>query len=106
MRSLLPIEQATATAWIIGSGSKTEVVHNGVRSPGRTPLGTFDVSLHSAAATSDNVPPSWLPLPWGTNGSAQSFAVLALLADGRGSCEFALGTQRVSVTIANGVTEC
>ena len=106
MRSLLPIEQATATAWIIGSSAKSKATHTSVRSPAQTPLGTFEVSLHPADTRSDYAPLSWLPLPWGANGSAQSFAVLALLADGHGSCEFALGAQRVSVTIVNGVIAC
>ena len=103
IRSLLPIEQATATAWIIASGASED---DAAITAAQTPLGSFEVSLHPAGASRDQAPPKWLPVPWRANSSAQSFAVLALLADGRGSCEFALGAQRLCVTLVDGATAC
>ena len=106
MRSLLPIEQGTATAWIISCGARSEAANAGIRSPAQTPLGIFEVRLQPAGTSSACAPPNWLPLAWGANSSAQGFAVLALLADGRGGCEFTLGAQRVSVTLVDGVSAC
>ena len=106
MRSLLPIEEGTATAWIMTCGTRSEACNAGIRSPAQTPLGTFEVRLRPAGTSSDCAPPDWLPLSWRANSSVQAFAVLALLADGRGNCEFALGAQRVSVTLVDAVTAC
>lgn len=102
MRSLLPIEQATATAWIIAAGTGSEGTHSAAQSSAQTPLGAFELKLHQAGASRDQAPPKWLPRSWGANSSAQSFAVLALLADGRGSCDFVLGAQRLCVTLVDG----
>ena len=99
MRSLLPIEQAAATAWLVTSGA-------GVSSPDKAPLGSFELSLHQAGASRDEAAPAWLPDRWAANSSARLFAVLALLADGRGCCEFALGAQRVRVRLVEGTAAC
>lgn len=101
IRSLLPIQHATATAWVIASNSG----HDGTRTTGhscaQTALATFELSLHDAGANPDQAPPKWLPSSWAANSSAQSFAVLALLADGHGSCDFVLGAQRLCVTLVD-----
>jgi hypothetical protein len=99
LRCLLPIEQATATAWIITSGA-------GASSPDQTPLGSFELSLHQAGATRDEAAPTWLPPRWAANSSARLFTVLALLAHGRGGCEFALGAQRLRVALVDRATTC
>jgi hypothetical protein len=102
IRSLLPIEQASATAWIIASGA----THDDTHTVAQKPLGSFEVSLNPAGASRDQKPPKWLPVRWRANSSARSFEVLALLANGRGSCEFALGAQRLCVTLVDRATAC
>jgi hypothetical protein len=97
MRSLLPIAQATASAWIIASAT--------MPSPTRTPLGRFALGL-SPAADCAGTPAEWLPAAWRTNSSAQAFAVLALLADGKGHCELALGAQRICVRLIERPAAC
>lgn len=98
MRSLLPIAQATASAWIIASASAP--------SPSQAPLGRFALSLHPAAADRDSAPPAWLPAAWRANSSAQAFAVLALLASGGGTCALAFGAQRMDVRLMQGASAC
>jgi hypothetical protein len=104
MRSLLPIRHATATAWIIASngGHESTTGHPGAQ----TALASFELSLQYAGASPDQAPPKWLPSSWAANSSAQSFAVLALLADGHGSCEFALGAQHLCVTLVDAAPAC
>ncbi len=98
MRSLLPIAQATASAWIIASASAP--------SPAQAPLGHFALSLHPAAADVADTPAAWLPAAWRANSSAQAFAVLALLASGGGSCELAFGAQRMDVRLIDSTAAC
>ncbi len=105
MRALLPIEQATASAWIIVSDPETAANHDAVRSSARLSLGRFELSLHAVGECVDPAP-SWLPPAWAANSSARAFEVLALLADGRGSCEFPLGAQRLRVALLEGVAAC
>lgn len=105
MRALLPIEQATASAWIIESDPETAANHAAVLSSGRLSLGRFELSLHDVGECGD-VTPSWLPAAWAANSSARAFEVLALLADGRGSCEFPLGAQHLRVVLLEGATAC
>jgi hypothetical protein len=106
MLSLLPIREATATAWIIGSDNADERPGATVDSSARPPLASFELSLHHAGESPDQSPPQWLPRSWAANSSAQSFAVLALLADGHGSCEFVLGAQRLRVTVMDAAVSC
>jgi hypothetical protein len=106
MRSLLPIQHATATAWIIASDGSHEGTRTTGHPGGRTALASFELSLPHAGASPDQAPPKWLPGSWAANSSAQSFAVLALLADGHGSCEFALGAQRLCVTLVDAAPAC
>jgi len=105
MRALLPIEQATASAWIIESAPETAGNHTAVPSPARLSLGRFELSLHGVGGCVDPAP-SWLPSAWAANSSARAFEVLALLADGRGSCEFPLGEQRLRVALVEGAAAC
>ena len=98
MRSLLPIAKATASAWIIGAATGP--------SPVQPPLGRFALSLHPAAADRDRTPAAWLPAAWRGNSSAQAFAVLALLAGVGGSCELALGAQRICVRLVQSPAAC
>jgi len=105
MRALLPIEQATASAWIIESDSGTSGSHAAVPSPARLSLGRFELSLHEVGERRDAAP-SGLPTAWAANSSAGAFEVLGLLADGHGSCEFPLGAQHLRVTLLEGVGAC
>lgn len=106
MRSLLPIQQATATAWIIASSGRFDGTRTNEHYCAQPALASFDLSLRHAGASPDQAPPKWLPDSWAANSSAQSFAVLALLADGHGSCEFALGAQRLCVTVVDAGMPC
>jgi hypothetical protein len=105
MRSLLPIEQATASAWIIASDPRNGDIHAADRSPARPALGRFELSLHESGACVEPTP-TWLPAAWSANSSARSFDVLALLADGRGSCELSLGAQRLRVALLDRALAC
>jgi hypothetical protein len=105
MRALLPIGQATASAWIIESAPETGGDHSTVQPPAQVPLGRFELSLHGDGDCGKPAP-SWLPSAWAANSSARSFEVLALLAYGRGSCEFPLGAQRLRVALLDGGAAC
>ena len=106
MCSLLPIRHATATAWVIACAGRHEGASAGEHSCAQSALASFELTLHDAGAGSDQLPPKWLPLSWAGNSSAQSFAVLALLAQGHGSCEFVLGAQRLRVTVVDANPPC
>jgi hypothetical protein len=106
MRTLLPIEHATATAWIIASDSGCEATRTTGRSCAQKALASFELSLYHAGPGPDQTPPKWLPPSWAANSSAQSFAVLALLVDGHGSCEFVLGAQRLCVSLVDVAGAC
>lgn len=97
MQSLLPIEHATATAWIIGSTA--------MRAARPAELGSFELSLHARDPGAGETRSQWLPAAWAINSSAQGFEVLALLADG-GSCELSLGAQNVRVACVHGTARC
>jgi hypothetical protein len=105
MRALLPIEQATACAWIIEPAPESIGHHTAVRSPAQFSLGRFELSLEGAGESREPTP-SWLPAAWAANSSARAFEVLALLADGRGSCEFPFGAQRLRVALVDGAAAC
>lgn len=110
MRSLLPIDQATASAWIITSGTQSEGTQAALQSPAQAPtetlVGQFVLSLYQGGESPGQAPPTWLPAAWRANSSAQAFSVLALLADGRGSCEFPLGAQRLRVALVDRAAAC
>jgi len=90
LRALLPVEKATASAWIIASGKQHA---------GHSPLASFALSLHPATSSANHALPGWLPAAWAANSSAQSLVALALLDDTQAlaACEFALGAQLLRV---------
>jgi hypothetical protein len=90
LRTLLPVEHATASAWVIASGEPPA---------GHAPLASFALSLHPATLAADHSLPPWLPAAWAANSSAQSLVALALVDDTHPhtACEFALGAQRLRV---------
>lgn len=87
LQALLPIAQASATAWII-AGAATPA-------PSQAPLATFELDLRQTDAAFDDAPPAWLPASWGGNGSALGFVALALLEEPGGSYDLRLGHQRL-----------
>jgi hypothetical protein len=100
MSELLPVVQATATAWIIGPGSDAAV--------GPAALASFELSLHPAAEPEPPLPP-WLPAAWAANSSARGLAVLALLlgqTKDRSACELRLGAQMLRIARTDKVAPC
>jgi hypothetical protein len=100
LRSMLPVEQPTATAWIIASGHDRKL--------GQSPLATFELGLHPSARRVDRAPPTWLPAAWAANSSAQGLVALALvdLTQEDSACEFRLGAQTLRLERLNGVPAC
>ncbi len=104
LRSLLPVFQVTANAWIIASSSEPP--------PGQAALATFELTLHAAARPADQALPAWLPawLPaaWAANSSAQGLVALALLdqTQSQCACELRLGAQWLRIERVNGVATC
>jgi hypothetical protein len=91
MRSLLGVEQPSATAWIIAAAGDA---------PAHASLASFEISLRPASGNDDedDAAPPWLPSAWSHNGSAQGFVALALLADADdGAHGFPLGAQRLQL---------
>jgi len=105
IRSLLPVEQATASAWIITSDAESRARH-GESPSAQSSLGAFELSLQRADANCDQAPPQWIPASWSANSSARSLEVLGLLADGRGTCGFRLGAQCLRVTLVETRGSC
>lgn len=95
MRSLLGVEQPSATAWIIAAASDRSA-----------PIATFELSLHEATDDAGDEPAAWLPAAWANNSSAQGFVALGLLAETQGRCEFPLGAQRVRLARVDAVATC
>jgi hypothetical protein len=95
MRSLLGVDQPSATAWIIATTCNRSA-----------PLASFELSLLEAPDEIGDEPAAWLPAIWAHNSSAQGFVALALLADTHGHCEFALGAQRVRLARVGAVPAC
>ena len=100
MRSLLPVVQATATAWIIASGCEP--------ASGQASLASFELSLHAAAPLAAAALPAWLPAAWGANSSAQGLVALALLDDTQEdrACELRLGAQVLRIERVNALAPC
>lgn len=100
MRSLLPVEHATATAWIIASG--------GEPASGQAALASFELSLHSAATRTHQALPAWLPAAWAANSSAQGLVALALLdaTQEHAACELGVGAQVLRIERVNTVAAC
>ena len=100
LRSLLPVFQATATAWIIASSSEP--------APGRAALASFELTLQAAATPADQALPAWLPAAWAANSSALGLVALALLDETQPecACELRLGAQFLRIERVNGVAPC
>jgi len=98
LQSLLPIEHATATAWIIASACE--------RAAGLAVLGSFELGLRDPGDEPAAAPPGWLPAAWADNSSAQGFVALALLVDEGGACEMPLGAQRLRVARVDSRAPC
>jgi len=96
MRSLLRVEQPSATAWIVAAAG-TVREHD--------PLASFELSLH-APHEAEPAAAAWLPATWADNPSAQGFVALAMLADGPAECDFPLGAQRLRLARVDGVARC
>jgi len=97
MRSLLGVEHASATAWIIAASGQVS---------GHAALGTFETSLHEASGDAGEPAAAWLPHAWAHNSSAQGFIALGLLADAQAACEFPLGAQRLRLARVDGAPAC
>ena len=70
MDELLSIREATATAWVISSGVKSDC----------TPvLASFALELEHIGSHSPTAWPTWLPTKWATHSSASALAALGLL---------------------------
>lgn len=108
LSELLPITHATASAWIIASGSAA--------TSGPAPLASFSLSLHPGAPADpaqagvrpDAEQPTWLPAAWAGNSSARALVALALLDDTREhpSCELRLGAQWLRLERSSGSAVC
>ena len=100
MRALLPVVQATATAWIIASGCEP--------ASGQAALASFELSLHAAASLAAPALPAWLPAAWRANSSAQGLVALALLDDTQEErvCELRLGAQVLRIERVNALATC
>ena len=99
LRALLPVDHATASAWIIASGKQPA---------GHAPLASFALSLHPATPTANHALPGWLPAAWAANSSAQGLVALALLDDTQSSsaCDFTLGAQLLRVERVTTAAPC
>jgi hypothetical protein len=100
MDALLPVVQATASAWIIASSHEP--------ASGQAALGSFELSLRPAAARTDQAPPAWMPAQWSGNSSAQALVALTLLDEARQpcACELRLGAQILRIECMNAEATC
>jgi hypothetical protein len=98
LRTLLPIEQPSATAWIIASTAARPI--------GSIPLAPFQLDLHAVDAPGDEPQTHWLPTSWAGNSSAAGFVALALLAEASGACDLRLGGQRLRLERLAQVPAC
>lgn len=99
MNALLPVVQATATAWVIDANETT--------AQSRSVLGSFELSLHAAAGDAGAALPAWLPATWAANSSVQSLTALAMLGDSETrTCELRLGAQMLRIARVSGGPAC
>lgn len=101
LTSLLPVTQATASAWVIAAGDICATA-------ARAPLASFALSLHPASGDAEPVLPGWLPAAWAANSSAQSLVGLSLLDDAAPTrvCDLRLGAQRLRLERVDGASAC
>ena len=94
MDELLPIREATATAWII---SGTEI------STSRPVLGSFALELERTGVNTLSIWPAWLPTAWSANSSAVGLAALGLLeATAETTYRMAFGAQLLGLRRLDG----
>jgi hypothetical protein len=102
MRSLLAIEQSTATAWVIAAGERC--------SPGRSALARFELSLRAAPTQAAWLAPAWMSGAWASNCSAPGLAALALLdrseAEAAAGIELGLGAQFLHIGCMRTAASC
>ena len=85
MDELLPIREATATAWVISGGALVA---------GVPVLGSFAVGLEHEDAHKPTQFPAWLPPHWAAHSSAAALAALGLLETPAGAAyRIPLGAQ-------------
>jgi hypothetical protein len=93
MRSLLPVAQATATAWIVSAPRTQDAAPQ--------PLAEITLELLDASADTDPLP-AWAT-PWAANSSARALQALAVIAGaqtseaGAAGVTLALGERRLRV---------
>ena len=98
MDELLPVCQATATAWIISSGAEYASV---------PVLGSFALSLELAGVHAPSHWPTWLPAQWATHSSASALAALGLLESSTDSTyNMAFGEQLLCLQRLRGNQPC
>ncbi|HEX9721254.1 MAG TPA: beta-ketoacyl synthase chain length factor [Ramlibacter sp.] len=85
LSELLPVQEATASAWIISSGPVDESV---------PVLCAFSIAMEPAGTQSATPLPAWLPASWVAHSSARGLAALGLLEAEAGTpCRLSLGGQ-------------
>jgi hypothetical protein len=84
LSELLPVHEATASAWIISTGA----AHADAPA-----MGEFDMTLEPASANGPSLLPSWMPASWLAHSSARGLAALCLLDDGAAPLRLSLGAQ-------------
>lgn len=97
MDELLPIREATATAWVISSGLERPL----------KALASFELELQDAAAAQRcTALPSWMPAGWAGHASARALAALALLDGGADAqMAFAFANQSLALRRVAGEAE-
>jgi hypothetical protein len=89
LSELLPVHEATASAWIISSGPVDEAA---------PVLCTFSLALGRAGTQSATPHPAWLPASWAAHSSARGLAALGLLEAEAGTpCRLSLGGQMLTL---------
>ena len=89
LNELLPVNDATATAWVISCGQPDEAVPR---------LGSFALTLAPAGIQAPSPLPPWLPAAWSGHSSARALTALGLLEAGpEAECRLSLGAQLLTL---------
>ncbi|HSV58279.1 MAG TPA: beta-ketoacyl synthase chain length factor, partial [Variovorax sp.] len=95
MNEVLPVEEATASTWIIRCGSPGE---------GVPVLGSFTLAVEPELRVPEPLP-TWLPASWAGHSSARGLAALGLLdAEAGTACRLSLGAQLLTLRRTDGGT--
>jgi hypothetical protein len=93
MNEVLPVEEATASAWIISTGAPGE---------GVPVLASFTLVVEAELQLPPPLP-SWLPAAWTGHSSARGLAALGLLdAQAGAACRLPLGAQLLTLQRVDG----